>query len=69
MFSLIYARINGWVNNREAGDLRRRRAHYNVIVMKHDIYTYYKLICITTIIVRSHLTECRKYVSKIEDDH
>ena len=26
--------INGWVNNREAGDLRRCRAHYDVIVMK-----------------------------------
>ena len=27
-------RLNkGWVNNREAGDLRRRRAHYDVIVM------------------------------------
>ena len=26
-------RINGWVNNREAGDLRRNRAHYDVIVM------------------------------------
>ena len=24
---------NGWVNNREAGDLRRHRAHYDVIVM------------------------------------
>ena len=24
---------NGWVNNREAGDLRRYRAHYDVIVM------------------------------------
>ena len=33
MFTLIYARINGWVNNREAGDLRRYRAHYDVIVM------------------------------------
>ena len=33
MFSLIYARINGWVNNREAGDLRRHRAHYDVNVM------------------------------------
>ena len=32
-FSLISARINGWVNNREAGDLRRHRAHYGVIVM------------------------------------
>ena len=26
--------INGWVNNREAGDLRCHRAHYDVIVMK-----------------------------------
>ena len=33
MFSLICARINGWVNNREAGDLRRYRCHYDVIVM------------------------------------
>ena len=28
MFSL-----NSWVNNRDAGDLRRHRAHYDVIVM------------------------------------
>ena len=33
MFSLIYARINGSINNREAGDLRRHRAHYDVILM------------------------------------
>ena len=31
MFSLIYAWTNGWVNNREAGYLRRHHAHYNVI--------------------------------------
>ena len=33
MFSLICAWINVWVNNREAGDLRRHRAHYDVTVM------------------------------------
>ena len=33
MFSLICAWINAWVNNREAGDLRRNRAHYDVSVM------------------------------------
>ena len=33
VFSLICAWINGWVNNREAGALRRQRAHYDVIVM------------------------------------
>ena len=33
MFSLIYAWINDWVNNRDAGDLRRQHGHYDVIVM------------------------------------
>ena len=33
MFPLICVWINGWVNNREAGDLIRYRAHYYVIVM------------------------------------
>ena len=33
IFSLIFVWINGWVNNREAGDLRRYRAHYDVSVM------------------------------------
>ena len=38
MFSLICAWINGWVNNREAGDLRRHRAHYGVIVMHFAVF-------------------------------
>ena len=33
MFSLICTRINSWVNNREAGDLRRNSTHYDVIIM------------------------------------
>ena len=33
MFSLICTRINGWVNNGEAGDLSRYRAHYDITVM------------------------------------
>ena len=33
MFPLICVWINGWVNNRGAGDLRRYRAHYDVSVM------------------------------------
>ena len=37
-FSLICFWINDWVNNREAGDLRRYRAHYDVIVMD-GLYT------------------------------
>ena len=39
MFSLIRAWINAWVNHCEAGDLRRHRAHYDVIVMSYiDIF-------------------------------
>ena len=34
VFSLICAWINGWVNNHEAGDLRRHRAHYDITVME-----------------------------------
>ena len=33
MFSLVCVWTNGWVNNREAGDLRRYRTHYDVILM------------------------------------
>ena len=33
LFFFICVWINDWVNNREAGDLRRYRAHYDVIVM------------------------------------
>ena len=31
-FGVFCAWLNGWVNIREAGDLRRHRAHYDVIV-------------------------------------
>ena len=33
MFSLICTRLNGWVNNREAGDFRRHPTQYDAIVM------------------------------------
>ena len=33
MFSLICVWINGWINNRQAGDLKRYRAHYDVTLM------------------------------------
>ena len=33
MFSLIRTWTNGWANNRDVGDLRRYRAHYDVTVM------------------------------------
>ena len=30
--------INGWVNTREAGELRHHRAHYDVIVMRSECF-------------------------------
>ena len=42
MVSLICVWINGLVNNREAGDLRRHRAHSDVIVM--DMWLNHSLV-------------------------
>ena len=36
---LMFSLICGWVNNREAGDLIRHRAHYDVIVMRGIVRT------------------------------
>ena len=45
---LICARIYGWVNSHEAGDLRRHHSHYDVIVMiceyvSSSIWYYHRL--------------------------
>ena len=39
MFSVICTRINGWSNNGEAGDLKRKRAHYDVTLMSRVLPT------------------------------
>ena len=54
MFSLICARINDLVNNREAGDLRRHRGHYDANVMRYSEwgishYSRYENYCIYTL--------------------
>ena len=43
MFSLICARIKDWVNNREAGDLRRHHGQYdaNVMLIKGNCIMHY----------------------------
>ena len=41
VFSLICAWTNGWINNRDASDLRRHCAHYDVIVMRMVIMVQY----------------------------
>ena len=54
MFSLICVWINGWVNNRGAGDLRRYRAHYDVIVMSLYSCAVCLSVCILTSIDPHH---------------
>ena len=44
MFSLICVWMNGWVNNREAGDLRRHHPHYDVIVMVQKAFQCYDVM-------------------------
>ena len=48
MFSLICVWINDWVNNREAGDLRRYRAHYDVTLMpqQNRMHIPWDILCL-----------------------
>ena len=46
MFSLICAGIQDWVNNREAGDLRRLRGHYDVNVMNKNVLLTLTSMCL-----------------------
>ena len=56
MFSLICAWINGWVNNREAGDLIRHCVHYDVTVLRGLHYTWTKHV---------HSEVCPMYTSQV----
>ena len=44
MVPLVCAWINGWANNLKAGDLRRHRAHYDVIAMCVCVFSLYRTI-------------------------
>ena len=63
MFPLICAWMNRWVNNRQADDLRRHRAHYDVTVMdeyagystsitREGHWLWFALICCVPIFAR-----------------
>ena len=66
VFSLTCAWINGWVNNREAGDLRRHLTHYDVSVMAR--YQHSKIQGPISIL-RSHLTSLRIPIIKVMRSH
>ena len=46
MFSLICTKTNDWASHRDAGDLKRHRAYYNVVVMigKEDKYNHEEIL-------------------------
>ena len=55
IFSLICLGINGWVNNREAGDLRRYGAHYDVsVMMKGSRFIFPRIIIWCRVVVSTN---------------
>ena len=58
VFSLICAWMNGWVNKREVGDLRRHRAYHDVTVIHNEDVVCDKScqfsfeLCLTSLLVR-----------------
>ena len=80
MVSLICVWIIGWVNNREAGDLRRYRTHYDVTVMlqadhirnyRFDIWgrrswpTVVRVMACCLMAPSHYLTQCRFIANKV----
>ena len=61
MVSLICAWINAWLNIREAGDLRRHRAHYDIIVMGIGVGTFRHLT--TSLVVCSSSEAAKRHMN------
>ena len=67
--------INGWVDNREAGNLRRHRAQYDVIVMKYgyiNCMTWGKIIWLYNHNMTKHnltVADSMKYRAYSRDGH
>ena len=58
MFSLIFALNNNWANNGDAGDLRRHRARYDVIVMMLSIYYIFYMESIWWLVLTQDIDDC-----------
>ena len=65
-FSLICARINGWVNNREAGDLRRHPTHCDVIVMYYaSLWGFAYCVALSAVLNFDCLGDCSPFTSDL----
>ena len=69
MLSMICAWINYWVNKSEAGDLKRHRAHYDVIAVNEQVVICQFLgqmcTCKSTIVSRAEGT----VIYEVEDQN
>ena len=57
MFSLVCAWIYRWVNNREAGDLRRHRVHYDVTAI-YTLNYFHNVTVSSTKSLNVHRLQC-----------
>ena len=64
IFTLICVWINGWVNNREAGDLSSYRAHYDVTVMR-QLEALLHFSCLRSPVLRSSPSHVRTYCPRL----
>ena len=67
MFSLICAWLNSWINNGEAGDLRRNRAHYDITIMLwHKIDGLVSICCVFLLnwMIKQHIIKYHLCLSK-----
>ena len=70
MFSFICVWINGWVNDREAGDLRCYRAHYDVIVMMQSAFVglYYQFWLVAMCVIYLSISTINKFINTAKID-
>ena len=55
LFSLIFAWMNSWVNNGDAGHLRHHRAHYDLIAMNKTDWATYPINIVINFIDKPYL--------------
>ena len=65
MFSFICVWINDWVNNREAGDLRRHRGHYDVRVMSRGNFLFSWATMCCHLIEITQVFGCKEKINSI----
>ena len=64
-FSLVCAWINGWINNREAGDLRRHRTHYDIVLQRNPLRPFMNTRNTKPGLWRCHGNRCLNQVNSL----